>query len=167
MHKYSQSNGKTICEWFSHCWVHKKRNALHQTNRSMEKDFLVNEVWSVATEDWICHQIYTTVILWFPEAVKQWGGNWTKLYYSCLCLSCKQIVFLSFPGWHMYQQTAIFLLTSHTHFLSLHDILSATFSKCQETARVHVQQSYALIERSVLLLIRILLLCPYAMSSFM
>ncbi len=88
--KYTQSNCKTICVWFSPCCAHKNSEAVHQANRSMEKDCLVNEVWSGATEGCVCHQIYSAVALWFPAAVKQWGGDWSKLHCSCQPPNCLQ-----------------------------------------------------------------------------
>lgn len=88
--KSSQSNYKTICVWLSWCCAHKNSKAVHQANWSTEKDCLVNEVWSGATEGCVCHQIYSTAALWFPAAVKQSGGDWSKLHCSCQPPDCLQ-----------------------------------------------------------------------------
>lgn len=149
--KYSQSDCKTICLWFSRCCAHKNSEVVHQANRSMEKDCLVNEVWSGATEGCVCHQIYSAAALWFPAAVKQWGGDWSKLHCSCQPPNCLQ----PFDGvsvlqrncltptlllTHVHTNTAIFLLTSYI-LLHLSDLLSdICFLKCQDTTQVHDQQ---------------------------
>lgn len=142
--KNSQRSCKTICEWFSECWVHK---AVHQANRPMEKDFRVNEVWSAATEDSVCHQIYTTVVLWFPAAVKQWGSDWSKLHSSCqhphhLLVSHSgffkyfflwQIASAFYP-WLTHVQ-ASFLLTSYAYFISLWHSLCHFFQMSRDSTR--------------------------------
>lgn len=139
---------------FSWWCTHNNRKGVHQANRSMEKDCLINEVWSRATEGCVCHQIYSAAALWFPAAVKQWGGDWSKLHCSCQPCYCLQ----PFDGvsrlqtnclspvpslTHVHTNTHFFspLLTSHT--LSL---ISAWYSVCHlffqmsRTIQVHDQQ---------------------------
>lgn len=72
------------------CWAHTSDGGLHQANRSMEKDCPVNEVWSGATKGCVCHRIYSAAAPWFPAAVKQWGGDWSKLRRSCQPPDCSQ-----------------------------------------------------------------------------
>lgn len=147
--KYSQSNCKTICVWFSQCCAHKSSEAVHQANRSMEKDCLVNEVWSGATEGCVCHQIYSAAALWFPAAVKQWGGDWSKLHCSCQPPDCLQ----PFDGVSLLQTNCLSpvpLLTHkysnsspnlpHSLYLCLMFCLPLAFFKCQDTTQVHDQQ---------------------------
>lgn len=126
--QYSQSDCKTICVWCARCCADKDSEAVHQANLSIEKNCLVNEVWSGATEGCVCHQIYSAVALWFPAAVKQWGGDWSKLHCSCQPPSCLQpgMVSLSYKLSlssvlaHTHDKsTAIFLQTSHTLYLCL------------------------------------------------
>ena len=130
--KYSQSDCKTICVWFSLRCDDKDSEAVHQANLSMEKDCLVNEVWSAATEGCVCHQIYSAVALWFPAAVKQWGGDWSKLHCSCQPPSCLQpfdgvalsltnklSLFRALARTRTHKNTAISLLTTHTLFISV------------------------------------------------
>lgn len=88
--KYSQSGCKTIRMVFPVSCPLGKSEAVHQANRSMEKDCLVNEVWSGATEGCVCHWIYSAAAPWFPAAVKQWGGDWSKLDCSCQPPDCLQ-----------------------------------------------------------------------------
>lgn len=61
--QYSRSDRETIwCMVFT-VYAHKNSEAVHQANWSLEKDCLVNEVWSGATEGCVCHQIYSAVAL--------------------------------------------------------------------------------------------------------